>query len=824
MVYDPIRDCDVPSSSPTVAERDPWRNATPVRGGAYEHERTPDGRPMHPHQSASYSPPPPGSGGLRGLLNETPSLSRRGSDRTASVSSLPEEPDEPFGRAPVARLLSSASTQLVAKSNSNASLPRSSPSNPSPGSRHHLLDPNGFLTPATPASAYPRSRSGASRSPHPQTSPPKGSVGLPQAYHGQETPGYPVQYGEPSQRRESVGTGMAYASRPMPPPQHPVHSQEAYGTYDYDRRTPSGTYQHLPQRSPSASLSPRSQQQSLPYSSSRPGSSGYQHSHSVQVSPAAATRRLSEDQARPMSSGSASGARRYTDAPSHIPIPQPTRPSSQASATPYSAPRMTPMMSPSPVTPQSLPYAPNRQTQPGNILQPIDPEEAAYYREKAQLNNPLRRRIARRPLPSWSGPSPGPRGSLPAESDSSYFPPHVEDDRSYRRSQSYVDERGSAGRPSVTPTPGSAYGAAQHAYPPAFDGAPAAGASGESSRSNSLTRGRGNGNGSSSHLKRPNERDDGDYGHEVQRRKVSGQQYVGNVAAVANHYNSRPEVGVEGREFSPIIGLKKFNNWIKSVLIGKFAHRPRGKVLDLGCGKGGDLNKWKQARISLYVGMDLADTSIQQAAERYQRLRAHFDGYFFAFDCFSKPISAILPEQLQVRDLYDNVSMQFCMHYAFESPSKARMMIENVSRHLRKGGVFMGTIPNADLLLEKLNALPEDDEELRFGNSCYYVQFAERRHKGIYGHQYHFFLTDAVEDVPEYVVDWENFEALAMEYRLRLVYKKPFHDVLQEEKETRDFGPLLGKMGVVNEYGESAMDEDQWEAANLYMAFAFEKI
>jgi hypothetical protein len=43
--------------------------------------------------------------------------------------------------------------------------------------------------------------------------------------------------------------------------------------------------------------------------------------------------------------------------------------------------------------------------------------------------------------------------------------------------------------------------------------------------------------------------------------------------------------------------------------------------------------------------------------------------------------------------------MQFCMHYAFESASKARMMIENVSRYLRKGGVFIGTIPSADLLL-----------------------------------------------------------------------------------------------------------------------------
>lgn len=73
--------------------------------------------------------------------------------------------------------------------------------------------------------------------------------------------------------------------------------------------------------------------------------------------------------------------------------------------------------------------------------------------------------------------------------------------------------------------------------------------------------------------------------------------------------NTRPEVGVKQRMESPIIGLKYFNNWVKSVLITRFAHpalassqftgpaRKRGKVLDLGCGKGGDLTKWAKARV-----------------------------------------------------------------------------------------------------------------------------------------------------------------------------------------------------------------------------------
>lgn len=54
---------------------------------------------------------------------------------------------------------------------------------------------------------------------------------------------------------------------------------------------------------------------------------------------------------------------------------------------------------------------------------------------------------------------------------------------------------------------------------------------------------------------------------------------------------------------------------------------------------------------------------------------------------------------------------------------------------------------------------------------------------------------------------------------MRLVYKKSFNEILTEEKDTRDFGPLLGRMGVVNSEGVSNMDEDQWEAASTYRFF-----
>ncbi|KAK4350122.1 hypothetical protein RND71_029435 [Anisodus tanguticus] len=70
---------------------------------------------------------------------------------------------------------------------------------------------------------------------------------------------------------------------------------------------------------------------------------------------------------------------------------------------------------------------------------------------------------------------------------------------------------------------------------------------------------------------------------------------------VADHYSARTNQTLEECEASPIIHLKKLNNWIKSVLIQLYAKRGDA-VLDLACGK-------DKANVGYYVGIDIADGS-----------------------------------------------------------------------------------------------------------------------------------------------------------------------------------------------------------------------
>ncbi|KAF9155187.1 mRNA cap guanine-N7 methyltransferase [Linnemannia schmuckeri] len=286
-------------------------------------------------------------------------------------------------------------------------------------------------------------------------------------------------------------------------------------------------------------------------------------------------------------------------------------------------------------------------------------------------------------------------------------------------------------------------------------------------------------------------------------------------AQVADHYNARPDVGVEKRKESTIFRLKSFNNWLKSVLIGRYA-RPRDRVLDVGVGKGGDLLKWSKAKIQYFIGCDIASKSIEQARERYRTMRnAPFEAHFHAMDCYSEPISNVVAPDI----VFDMVSMQFCLHYSFETETKARMMLHNVTSQLKPGGVFIGTIPDAYWIVKKLKS--ESDDKLQIGNSIYSIRFERRDRFDKFGSKYWFHLEDAIDDCPEYLVHFPTFQKLAEEYGLELIYNKKFHQVYEEASQELDFNQLLYRMNVVSENG--SLSADEWEAANVYLAFAFRK-
>lgn len=308
----------------------------------------------------------------------------------------------------------------------------------------------------------------------------------------------------------------------------------------------------------------------------------------------------------------------------------------------------------------------------------------------------------------------------------------------------------------------------------------------------------------------------------LEKEEKSKEEPTSSLDPVRSHYNERPDVGVEKRKQSPIFKLRSFNNFIKSVLIQTHGAY-RAVVLDIGCGKGGDLLKWAKNRCTGWIGIDIADVSVEQAKSRYEQMnRKSFWADFCVGDAFSERVEDIVhPDAFPV----DVVSIQFSLHYAFKAEETIRTLLDNVSRALKPGGKFLGTIPNADFLMEHVWSTPEGVKS--WGNSLYRIQFEELPPKTLdppFGHQYSFFLEDAVENVPEYIVPFDSFQNLCAEYGLELTYKKPFLEMFDEEtrNDTRLF-KLCDRMKVFKDDGSYGIDGDEREAAGVYLAFCFSK-
>lgn len=158
------------------------------------------------------------------------------------------------------------------------------------------------------------------------------------------------------------------------------------------------------------------------------------------------------------------------------------------------------------------------------------------------------------------------------------------------------------------------------------------------------------------------------------------------------------------------------------------------EVLDLCCGKGGDLNKWFRSPIGVrrYVGVDVVSKSLMQLLE--ERLLPAFEKvklkvtHLVEADLGSDMLTSSMLKThmwgegggggwvtmvpLTERDTFDLVSCQFAIHYMFRTRAAAHNLFRQVGLHLRGGGRFIATTIDcrvmAELVAEELCGPRED--------------------------------------------------------------------------------------------------------------------
>ncbi|GMT00655.1 hypothetical protein PENTCL1PPCAC_22829, partial [Pristionchus entomophagus] len=329
-------------------------------------------------------------------------------------------------------------------------------------------------------------------------------------------------------------------------------------------------------------------------------------------------------------------------------------------------------------------------------------------------------------------------------------------------------------------------------------------------------------------------------------------------STVASHYNSVKQTGIEDRKSSRIFHLRNINNWMKSCLINnglellrnEGIHHP--KILDLACGKGGDLRKWSIARARSVVMADIADVSIEQAKGRYEEMRGRegnglFPAQFITLDCCNNDLSPLIhPPFLPV----DLVSCQFAFHYSFVNESSARQMLHNAVSSLREGGLFIGTLPDAERIVWAARSAAENDNkwENRVCSVHYDGSISSLQNPPLFGAKFDFSLDEQV-NCPEFLAYFPLLVKLGEEEGMELIWEKRFPLAAQEYLEKSDGRSLLYKMtglkiipgekegSVEGEFdhvsewmnGEEGgmsvgtISKAEWEAFSMYIVFCFRK-
>ena len=132
--------------------------------------------------------------------------------------------------------------------------------------------------------------------------------------------------------------------------------------------------------------------------------------------------------------------------------------------------------------------------------------------------------------------------------------------------------------------------------------------------------------------------------------------------AVRLQYDRQARVILTQRERSglPTADLARFHNWVKRQLL-RFNCRA-GSVLDLGCGRGGDLHKFQAAQVRYVLGIDISAASIEQARTRYREQPADIWGFEFDTAVFDMCSACNELSRLLSSHPVDCVSCQFALH------------------------------------------------------------------------------------------------------------------------------------------------------------------
>ena len=250
-----------------------------------------------------------------------------------------------------------------------------------------------------------------------------------------------------------------------------------------------------------------------------------------------------------------------------------------------------------------------------------------------------------------------------------------------------------------------------------------------------------------------------------------------------------------------IENMRKFHNFIKLQLILDASNATNANnLLDIACGRGGDLQKWLNTKLHLrYI---LAFDSHKESIYSSLRKGNTFDGAIARFLNVKQHYKTRLPfinfqnldildpnilnkiNQIDSNKQYDIVSCQFAFHYFCRNDTILNNVLSVISKKLRKGGLFIGTATDGDLVHNILNYGNVNIPLLTLikeqkNNYLFYIQTDKNE---VLTRQ-NYFQIQGVSS--EFYLFKEKFKQIALQNNLELVEYKSFYEWYLQDRQGR---------------------------------------
>lgn len=324
--------------------------------------------------------------------------------------------------------------------------------------------------------------------------------------------------------------------------------------------------------------------------------------------------------------------------------------------------------------------------------------------------------------------------------------------------------------------------------------------------------------------------------------------------------------------------MRTYINWIKSNIIYSICqekYKNKLDVLDIGIGRGGDINKFYHARVNKVIGIDQDESGIYSGSDgaysRYKTFKKKFPNFpkmiFFVADArlkldyFNQKTLGNLNEDSikNIKDIFgedekstkiqkfDIFNMQMMIHYIFDNINSFENLCYNINKYLKKGGLILITVFDGNLVdkkfinseIKKCN-VSEDGKNMllyhiikRYNN----FNFNDLSYKNNFGNQIDIYNSSFSEEgvyIPEYLV---NSKFLIKEFyekcNLKLMDTELFHNMYIKYKNFFDYAAPSESRKETNEFFKNIKEfynlkdssNKAWiEWFNLFRYYIFMKI